>query len=361
MTSTMTLSSTDITQQSPRPSCKKRPQLSLQVNFLNIQKVVDKEDQEQVISKSAHKIQSIDTFSFKEIQSAETLKNIYDNYHFFKTFYDTSMRRCNRPQMEDRYCALLQQKQNQFKESFFGVFDGHKNYEISNFLKNNLYQSIQTQNSYEQNIKESIIQASLMLDKEIQEMIKVRNLKGGSTALCALIRNKTINLLNVGDSIAAIVSYDGIRQINEQHRPSNPKEQEILIQKGAVLLERSGVSRINGELAISRSFGDNEFKEFITSMPDVYSFDIQSNDQYLLLATDGFWDVINLEEANYFIKQWEVEKQDRENIDNLSSFLINQACTKITNFKKDNMTVLVVDLQYLKSDQPLLLSRYSLE
>lgn len=55
----------------------------------------------------------------------------------------------------------------------------------------------------------------MTIDQEIQDMIQLRNLKGGSTALCAIIRNKTINLFNVGDSIGVIVSKDGIKQINE--------------------------------------------------------------------------------------------------------------------------------------------------
>lgn len=80
------------------------------------------------------------------------------------------------------------------------------------------------------------------------------------------------------------------------------KEQEILMKKGSILLERSGVKRINGELAISRSFGDNEYKEYISSNPDIHSFDISPKDKYLILATDGYWDVkINFKKINKLI------------------------------------------------------------
>lgn len=50
-----------------------------------------------------------------------------------------------------------------------------------------------------------------LIDQEILEFIRIKNMKGGSTALCALIRNKTVHLFNVGDSIAALVSKDGIK------------------------------------------------------------------------------------------------------------------------------------------------------
>lgn len=101
-----------------------------------------------------------------------------------------------------------------------------------------------------------------------------RHIKGGSTALCAIARDSTIHVFNVGDSLAAVVGTHSQRFINRQHRPSSIEEQEALTAKGALVMQKKGVWRINGELAISRSFGDIKYKEFINAVPDVYSFDI---------------------------------------------------------------------------------------
>ncbi len=61
--------------------------------------------------------------------------------------------------------------------------------------------------------------------------------------------------------------------------------------KDAVLLERNSLLYINGEIGISRSFGDAEYKEYISSEPDIFNIDLDENDHYLLMGTDGFWDV----------------------------------------------------------------------
>lgn len=52
------------------------------------------------------------------------------------------------------------------------------------------------------------------------------------------------------------------------------------------------VARIDGELAVSRSFGDNNYiQSGLIADPEITVTTILPNDRYLFLGTDGFWDV----------------------------------------------------------------------
>jgi serine/threonine protein phosphatase PrpC len=41
---------------------------------------------------------------------------------------------------------------------------------------------------------------------------------------------------------------------------------------------------------VTRAFGDLNLQPYISSKPDIYAFE-KKDDSFLLLATDGFWDV----------------------------------------------------------------------
>ena len=49
--------------------------------------------------------------------------------------------------------------------------------------------------------------------------------------------------------------------------------------------------RVNGNLAVSRAFRDRSLKTHIWSDPDVKEWDVDSETQFLILASDGLWKV----------------------------------------------------------------------
>ncbi len=58
--------------------------------------------------------------------------------------------------------------------------------------------------------------------------------------------------------------------------------------------------RVNGILATSRTIGDGSMKvkSYITAEPEMVHRDIQPGDQYVVLATDGLWDVMSNQQAS---------------------------------------------------------------
>lgn len=51
------------------------------------------------------------------------------------------------------------------------------------------------------------------------------------------------------------------------------------------------VPRVNGQLAVARAFGDQSLKAHLSSEPDVRHVPIDSNIEFVILASDGLWKV----------------------------------------------------------------------
>ena len=58
-----------------------------------------------------------------------------------------------------------------------------------------------------------------------------------------------------------------------------------------------GVWRVEGVLAVSRALGDRMLKTFVISEPEIKTWTRQTIDHYIVLATDGVWDVLSNEEV----------------------------------------------------------------
>lgn len=63
---------------------------------------------------------------------------------------------------------------------------------------------------------------------------------------------------------------------------------------------------MDGQLAMTRAFGDGKLKEHITSEPDVRIEIIEPNTvEFIILASDGLWKVMSNEEAFDEIREYD--------------------------------------------------------
>lgn len=58
-----------------------------------------------------------------------------------------------------------------------------------------------------------------------------------------------------------------------------------------------GAWRVNGNLSVSRAIGDPTDKKLVVGEADVTSVPLEGSEDYLVLACDGVWDVLNGEEV----------------------------------------------------------------
>ena len=104
-----------------------------------------------------------------------------------------------------------------------------------------------------------------------------------------------MHLANVGDSRAVLLRGGEAVCLNAEHRPNNEEEKRKVESRGGFVFEKKGqtTSRllVQGALELTRSIGDISYKEFISAEPDVVDHKFEQEDDYLLLGSDGFWNV----------------------------------------------------------------------
>ncbi|XVF41826.1 hypothetical protein PTKIN_Ptkin01aG0311600 [Pterospermum kingtungense] len=160
--------------------------------------------------------------------------------------------------------------------------------------------------------KHSYVKTCAAVDQELEQCRKIDSFYSGTTALTIVRQGDLIYVANIGDSraVLATTSEDGNLvhvQLTVDFKPNLPQEAERIIQcKGRVfcLHDEPGVHRVwlpdeeSPGLAMSRAFGDYCIKDYgLISVPEVTQRHITSSDQFVVLATDGVWDVISNQEA----------------------------------------------------------------
>ncbi|CAL9046958.1 unnamed protein product [Musa banksii] len=68
------------------------------------------------------------------------------------------------------------------------------------------------------------------------------------------------------------------------------REQRIEDAGGFVMW--AGTWRVGGVLAVSRAFGDRHLKQFVVADPEIHEEAVDGSLEFLILASDGLWDVI---------------------------------------------------------------------
>lgn len=143
------------------------------------------------------------------------------------------------------------------------------------------------------------------------QIVNHANLIGysGSTALIVirylshrLFGQSHLQVINLGDC-RAVLSNNGLAiPLTIDHKPMWPREQhriQYLSEKqGAPNPIRNvrGCWRV-GNLSVSRSFGDLHSAPYVTHIPEVFNYVLNDNNEFLILACDGIWDVMDSQEA----------------------------------------------------------------
>ncbi len=90
--------------------------------------------------------------------------------------------------------------------------------------------------------------------------------------------------------------------ISVDHKPNSKEERERIEAAGGVIVW-AGTWRVGGVLAVSRAFGDRPLKRFVIATPDVREEQLTPDDELLILASDGLWDVVSNQEAVNLVRE----------------------------------------------------------
>ncbi|CAF2162133.1 unnamed protein product [Brassica rapa] len=197
--------------------------------------------------------------------------------------------KANHP-MEDYHVANFINIQDH-ELGLFAIYDGHMGDTVPAYLQKHLFSSILKEGEFWVDPQKSILKAYEKTDQAILSNSSDLG-RGGSTAVTAiLINGRKLWIANVGDSRAVLYRGGKTMQMSTDHEPR--AERSSIEDRGGFVSNLPGdVPRVNGQLAVSRAFGDKGLKTHLSSEPDIKHANVDSQTDILVLASDGIWKVV---------------------------------------------------------------------
>ncbi|NP_001306679.1 probable protein phosphatase 2C 37 [Zea mays] len=116
----------------------------------------------------------------------------------------------------------------------------------------------------------------------------------GSTAVVALLVRGRLVVANCGDSRAVLCRGPAGTPpvpLSSDHKPNRPDERARIEAAGGLVVFNNG-HRVRGILAMSRALGDRLLRPEVIAEPEITVTERTAEDECMILATDGMWDVI---------------------------------------------------------------------
>jgi len=229
--------------------------------------------------------------------------------------------------------------------TWLGVYDGHGGDKASQFCSDWMSSYVRNEESYPFDLGYAMKNAFTSIDEDFV----ATGQPDGSTAVAAtLVGGRRIVCANAGDSRAIVVRRDGtVVRLSRDHKPGVPDETRRISELGGRVIYW-GRWRVEGLLAVSRSVGDASLKPYVTAEPEVCEYDIGKDDWFLVLSSDGVWDVMDNEEAAHVVIASScVMEQGQLKIDtNRFKWAARNLCDHAKSCgSTDNFSCVVVDLK----------------
>ncbi|PIN21421.1 Phosphoprotein phosphatase [Handroanthus impetiginosus] len=172
---------------------------------------------------------------------------------------------------------------------------------------------------------------------------------------------------HLGDSAVALSRSGKDEVLTDSHRPYG--NNKVSLEEIRRIREAGGWivnGRICGDISVSRAFGDIRFKtkkdemlkkgveegrwsekfasriqlkgDLVTSFPDVFQVALGSDDEFIVLASDGLWDYMNSSEAVRFVRN---HLRQHGDVQMASEALAQMALNRRS---QDNVSIVIADL-----------------
>ncbi|AQZ16031.1 PTC1 (YDL006W) [Zygosaccharomyces parabailii] len=229
---------------------------------------------------------------------------------------------------------------------YFAVFDGHAGSQASKWCGSHLHTVVEKKLLADEtrDVREVLNESFVSVDRQINS--KLSGSSGCTAAVCILrwelpddVDNQSADFsqhtrklytANVGDSRIVLFRNGKSIRLTYDHKASDVLEMQRVEKAGGLIMK----SRVNGMLAVTRSFGDKFFDGLVVGNPFTTSVQLTNNDEFLILACDGLWDVIDDQDACELIR-------DIGEPNEAAKTLVRYA---LENGTTDNVTAMVVYL-----------------
>ncbi|KAK9828917.1 hypothetical protein WJX72_002777 [[Myrmecia] bisecta] len=121
----------------------------------------------------------------------------------------------------------------------------------------------------------------------------------GCTALAALLWQNQLHIANAGDCRAVLCRAGKAVALSRDQTADRQDERERVLAAGGKVEWRVDSWRVGAVgLQVTRSLGDADLKaDGLTAEPEVASYELTADDEFLIIASDGLWDKLRNDEA----------------------------------------------------------------
>jgi serine/threonine protein phosphatase PrpC len=240
--------------------------------------------------------------------------------------------RGRREHMEDRHIAmdpdqfrLMSESKHAAQRSLFAIIDGHGGDVCAEYVRRNVPPLLNCAIKKGRTPPQALTFALTAVEQNFLEDARSLGLQQSSGACCvaAYIENNVLVIANVGDSRAVLCHAGKARALSSDHKPQRDSERlRIMKMGGYIARSRNEVTECfpgqyalrdfcanlcgahispyrvyPGGLAVARAIGDIGLKEYkvYSAEPEVTVTMLTPQDEFLVLACDGVWDVLSSE------------------------------------------------------------------
>jgi len=208
--------------------------------------------------------------------------------------------------------------------SFMAVFDGHHGPGAARYAASALARHLVRSPAFPGDMAAALGEAFRATDRDLREYTDgTRDAGGGegpvpdgvectgTTGLAAVVWGATLWLANCGDCRAVLSRRGKAVTLTKDHKPVEEGERARIVALGGKVCPEG---RVNGDMAVSRALGDWHLEEkragMILGEPEVSSCELRGENDFLILACDGLWDVMDsgrcVETAKIFLRnEWD--------------------------------------------------------
>ncbi|XP_061990944.1 probable protein phosphatase 2C 27 [Rosa rugosa] len=254
-----------------------------------------------------------------------------------------------RPHMEDTHICISDLAKkfgynvlNDEAISFYGVFDGHGGKDAAQFVRDNLPRVIVEDSDFPVELEKVITRSFVETDAAFAKTCSLRSsLASGTTALTAMIFGRSLLVANAGDCRAILSRNGAAIEMSKDHRPCCTKERTRIESLGGYVDD----GYLNGQLGVTRALGDWHLEGLkdegerggpLSAEPELKLITLTKDDEFLIIGSDGIWDVFTNQNAVDFARR---KLQERNDVKLCCKQIVEEA---IKRGATDNLTLVMV-------------------
>ena len=273
-------------------------------------------------------------FEIEEEISNDELTEYYikSNNIVLEYAYKEEINFINRTHMEDKGKSISNFN-NDPKKILFCLFDGHGGDSVSTYLQKNFAKYMKKYLKLKEFNYQKEIDFIELFQKIDEKLNDPKYYEIGSTATIVYIaeerHKKILYCVNIGDTRCILTQNNGSRKLSFDDLATDKSEYDRIKVEGGYVSN----GRVCGKLMISRAFSDWELKSSgVTCCPHITKIEIKENCKYVIIASDGVWDVLDdldvyslslkAENSKELCNEIVKSSLEKDSKDNISCFVI---------------------------------------